>query len=422
MTTIEPLRELSEEGAPGVLTLEHVLDSGAIEPVFQPVVDLDGMFVVGYEALARGPEGPLAGAPALFEAARTEGRLLELDWLCRERAVALARAGGLRHPLSLFVNAEPEALLATSQDRQRWGQFADLRCYAEVTERALARRPADLLKAVEQVRAQDWGIAVDDVGAEPASLALLPLLQPDVIKLDMGLLQDRTAGLLDDQASQTLHAALAQAQDTGAVLVAEGIETEQQLDLARALGADYGQGYLLGRPAALPADIAAPPSSVPLLRRVLDRSAVPGPFSVAASHASTRSLTARSVREIARQLLSRAVTLLPPPAVLVCANDPDLFDDELGGLLQTLVGLPLVGLIGSPACRARVSGLPSSALEPDDPARWDFAVAVVSPHYTAALLARVGLGRTDRFDGVLSFDRDLVVTAANAMARRLMDG
>ena len=74
--------------------------------VFQPVVELATGAVVGYEALARG-QGGGHGSAALFAAARAEGRVVELDWAARRAAVHAAREAGLRHPLALFVNAEP---------------------------------------------------------------------------------------------------------------------------------------------------------------------------------------------------------------------------------------------------------------------------------------------------------------------------
>ena len=99
------------------MVLDDLLQSRSVTPLFQTVVDLDRMGVAGYEALARGPAGPLHEPEAMFAAAREQDRLVELDWLCREVAVAAARARGLRHPLSLFINAEPEALLAAGARR-----------------------------------------------------------------------------------------------------------------------------------------------------------------------------------------------------------------------------------------------------------------------------------------------------------------
>ncbi len=402
-------------------SLREVLDGRLVRPVFQPIVDLERGTAVGYEALARADvSGALALPSALFEAGRAAGRLTELDWLCREQAVGAARAGGLRYPLSLFVNAEPETLLATDQEAERWGQFADLRCYAELTERALAARPAALMRAVDQVREQDWGIALDDVGSDPDSLALLPLLRPDVIKLDLALLHTRPRTPGDVTVARVLHSALRHAADTGAVVVAEGIETEEHLDLARAYGAHYGQGYLLGRPGPLPAELTSPAHPVPLLPRTLDRSVPPGPFTVVAGATGTRRADYPSVLEVARQLLAQARELDPPPVVLVCANDPHLLPPALCDLLEALADAPAAGTVGVAAALARLTGLRCGVLQPDDPASEDFAVVVVGGYYTAAVVARPTLESSSRtLDMALTFDPVLVSAAAQALLSRL---
>ena len=410
------------DGAPEQHRLDDVLRDRLVCPAYQPVVDLDRDVVVGYEALARGPVGALQGPDVLFAAARSEQRLVELDWLCREQAVNGARRAGLRYPLSLFVNAEPETLLASFSEAERWRAFSDLRCYAELTERALAATPATLLRAVEQVRGQDWGIAVDDVGADPASLALLPLLRPDVIKLDLRLLQQAPRTADDIRVAQVLHAALRQAQDTGAVVVAEGIETEAHLDLARAYGVDYGQGYLLGRPAPLPCPLVSPSRAVPLLHRPLDRSVPPGAFTAVTSALPTRRLERSALREVARQLLAQAVHVADGAVVLLCVSDRELLPDGSDSLLDRLSGAPLLAVLGDPPALPASGALRTWRLRPDDPGCADFDVVVVSPHFSAALVARPAMpaGPSGAMDAVLTFDRDLVAGAARALAARLV--
>ena len=401
--------------------LRQVLEQRRVVPVFQPIVDLEREVTVGFEALARTDVEPLRSPDQLFRAARDTGQLSALDWLCRERAVDAARAGGLRYPLSLFVNAEPETLLSSAGDAERWGRFGDLRCYAELTERALAAHPAALLRAVDQVREQDWGIALDDVGADPRSLALLPVIRPDVIKLDLALLQTPAADPSDLAVAGVLHPALRQAADSGAVVVAEGIETEQHLELARAMGAHYGQGYLLGRPGPLPAVLTGPGHAVPLLRRTWDRAVAPGPFAVVAGATGTRRVDRTPMLEIARQLLAQACQLSPGPLVLVCVNDPDLLDDGLRELLASLASAPLVGAVGSAAALARLPGLRTQCLASDDPAVHDFDITIVGAYYNAALVARPALQPESptSLDMALTFDADLVTAAAHTLLGRL---
>jgi len=181
VTAVEPLVEAAEQAL-----LEQLLAGRSVRTVFQPLVALDSGQVLGFEALARGPAGSALERPdLLFAAARRGRRLRDLDIACRAAALLAARNAGLAAPYRLFLNAEPEAL-----DGWRPGpehEQLPLTVVLELTERALTSQPAQLLQTVARVRALGWGVALDDVGADPASLALLPLVQPDVIKLDLAL-------------------------------------------------------------------------------------------------------------------------------------------------------------------------------------------------------------------------------------------
>ena len=124
--------------------------------------------MVAFEALAQGPEGPLATPDVLFSAARRTGMLREPDELCRASAFLGAAAVGPVAPLTHFVNVEPEVLssapiaelLALAQSVP-----GELRVVLEFTERALTSRPAELLRTADRVRELGWGVALDDVGA-----------------------------------------------------------------------------------------------------------------------------------------------------------------------------------------------------------------------------------------------------------------
>ncbi|MBA2283133.1 MAG: EAL domain-containing protein [Acidimicrobiia bacterium] len=231
--------------------LDQVLGDGAVRSVYQPIVELATGDTVAFEALARGPVGSGLERPVLlFAAARSAGRLDELDWACRAAALRGAMDAGLDRAVSLFVNVEPEALRSTpSTDMLALLREAGscLNVMVEVTERALVTAPAELLRALSFVRALGWGVALDDVGAEVASLALMPFVRPDVIKLDLRLIQDQP----DREIAAIVSAVDAQAERSGAQVLAEGIETAQHRDIALAMGATLGQGWPFARPAPL---------------------------------------------------------------------------------------------------------------------------------------------------------------------------
>jgi EAL domain-containing protein (putative c-di-GMP-specific phosphodiesterase class I) len=259
----------------------RVLDERAVQPLFQPLIDLESRHVLGYEALARGPMGSLESPAALFGAAWRAGRVAELDWVCRAAAFTAASRSGLLPPLTLFVNAEPVTLgVACPDDLKSAIELGQdrLRVVVEVTERAVAGDPARLLATVAQARRAGWGVALDDVGAAPASLAVLPFVRPDLIKLDMRLLQGRTTA----EAAHIVNTVRAQAERTDALVIAEGIETIKHAREAAAAGATIGQGFLFGHPAPLPSEMPPPTEAIPL-RRAQAATAAATPWEVVAS-------------------------------------------------------------------------------------------------------------------------------------------
>ena len=218
------------------------------------------------------------------------------------------------------MNVEPSVLTG---ERPEWlatlselaaGRFA---VFAEFTERSLADRPAELLASVERMRRLGIGIALDDVGADPRSLALMPFLAPDVIKLDLRLVQENPSL----QVAEIVHAVSAEAERTGALVLAEGIETELHRETALALGARYGQGWLFGRPAPLGVPGEPVERSIRVSRR--ERAArQTSPFEVVSANRPTRRGSKRLLLALSLQIearrrgpsFSRESTARPRPA------------------------------------------------------------------------------------------------------------
>jgi EAL domain-containing protein (putative c-di-GMP-specific phosphodiesterase class I) len=228
-----------------------------VRPVFQPLLWLDDMSLAGYESLARGPAGsPFEHPLELFTAARAAGLVVELDAAITRHSIEALDGVDWPANLTLFGNLDPDAIAAgspgpaTSQILAR-AAAEGTRIVMEITERALLDRPRALLRAIDVVRSHGWGIAMDDVGAEEDALTMLPILVPDVVKLDMSLLH----GPFDAHAARVSGTARTYCDRTGALMVCEGVETERHEARARALGADLVQGFLYGRPAALPVTV-----------------------------------------------------------------------------------------------------------------------------------------------------------------------
>jgi EAL domain-containing protein (putative c-di-GMP-specific phosphodiesterase class I) len=219
--------------------------AGAVDLVFQPICDLGTRSVTGYEVLSRFP-GDAGRTPDIWfaEAAEVDmGVALE----CAVIARAVAALADVPEGLYLSVNASPATVECGAFAAAIKG--ADLsRLVLEVTEQAVCEDHAKMAFALDGLREAGLRVAVDDAGAGYTGLQQILMLRPDIIKLDMSLTRDVDR----DPARASLAQALAGFADrTGAVIVAEGIEREEELAVLSDLGVARGQGWLLGRPGPL---------------------------------------------------------------------------------------------------------------------------------------------------------------------------
>jgi diguanylate cyclase (GGDEF)-like protein len=218
-----------------------VIDTpGAIAPVFQPIFDLRSQEIVGYEALSRFPAEVGYTPQQWFDLARRHGLAVELEAAAVRAALEVpGRPAGV----SLSLNLSPEALLS---GRDALNLPDDLSTITiEVTENALVTEGPELELVLQDLRARGARIAVDDAGVGYAGFAQLVRVRPDVVKLDRSLVESVN---VQPTKAAVIKAFVGFAQDTGAVICAEGIETAGELRVVRLLGSATGQGFLLGRP------------------------------------------------------------------------------------------------------------------------------------------------------------------------------
>jgi len=357
----------------------------------------------------------------LFGAAAREGALSDLDRACRRTALETARAEGLDPSKLLFLNAEPAAIdIESMAELPLEGGESPTSVVVEMTERALTARPSEVLAAVRLLREHNCRIALDDLGADRRSLALMPFLAPDVIKLDIGLTQ---GSLPPDDVARIMSAVGAEAERSGAVVLAEGIETEEQRRRAEALGATLGQGWLFGRPGGLPRD---PGEHAPV---VIPRTPMPGlsketPFERVASRRPTRRADKAMLLALSRHLEREATTLEGEAVVAAVFQDSSFFTTETrSGYEELAEAAALVCALGPGMPEAPGTGIRGASLAPDDPLNGEWIVAVVGPHFAAALVARetgAGGNADQPFEHCVTYDRTLVVEATDQLLGRVL--
>ncbi|MFY8092242.1 MAG: EAL domain-containing protein [Niveispirillum sp.] len=234
--------------------LVTMLERERLFSMLQPICRPDGS-VFGYEALLRGREenGDIVSAGSLLSVAAETQLMFTLDLAARREAIkafAKKRAPGAK----LFVNFNPSSIydpaycLRTTHSFVRELGLTPSDIIFEVTETTEVKDQAHLRGILAFYRQSGFRVALDDIGAGFSGLNMLQELRPDYVKIDMALIR----GIDQDHYKQSIVRHLVGiAGDTGARIVAEGIETEAERGWVREAGADLLQGYLLGRPAAV---------------------------------------------------------------------------------------------------------------------------------------------------------------------------
>ena len=250
----DPGEAIAASPADDSLAVADVLARNLLRPVFQPVVELATQTTIGYGGLIRPVSpAPFADPVSLFAAAAASGHTVPLDLACAEAIVAAAA----RLPKGLFLSVNfsvrtieaPEFSTSSLLELlERYGFPAD-RLVIELTERERIEDLEGVRQKLAAVRRAGVRLAADNLGAGNAGLRLLSDLRFDVLKVDLGLVQRTAPGA---PSSAVVESIVAFASRTGALVIGEGVEQEEQMAQLVRLGVTAAQGYLFSRPGPLP--------------------------------------------------------------------------------------------------------------------------------------------------------------------------
>jgi EAL domain-containing protein (putative c-di-GMP-specific phosphodiesterase class I) len=236
-----------------------ILNNDKVTPLFQPIVDFNRQTIYGYESLIRGPsDTPLHTPVMLFDVARREGNIKDLDLLCRRSAIKhfkRKRLGG-----KLFLNATPQGLLEPGHKTGLTLEFLHefglnpKNVVIELTEQFPMADFRIMDRALKHYRHMGFEIAIDDLGAGYSGLRRWSELQPDYVKIDRHFIQN----IHQDSVKRSfVNSIVKLAEELECKVIAEGIETREENEALLNMGIGYGQGYFFAKPQA------EPPSCLP---------------------------------------------------------------------------------------------------------------------------------------------------------------
>lgn len=230
--------------------IQEIIQGGLISTRFQPIYSFKTAELFGYECLSFPTTSvPFLNIVQLISAAKETSLLTSLEGVMRERAFFNASRQKIHKRLA--VNIDPEVVLAPSREigltkalAQRYGISYD-QLVMEVTENVRLPTLKGVLEAIVHYKRQGFVVAIDDVGAGVSLIPVLIHQTPDIVKIDRGVIQDLGRSYAKLRLVRSL---VDLAHALGILVVAEGIETFEELKEAYKLGVDFGQGYFLGRP------------------------------------------------------------------------------------------------------------------------------------------------------------------------------
>lgn len=236
--------------------LLNIVQQQQLQCVFQPIVDLTSKKTCAFEALIRGPFNSVLHHPLnLFNVAEEQGVLYELDTFARVSSIeAFSRQVKTDDDLHLFLNISINAVLNTSH--QQGITIEALKAFGLPPEKVVIEitelQPVDnfdaFIAAINYYRSNGFKVAIDDLGSGYNGLRIWSEVRPDFVKIDRHFVSDIH---LHDDKKAFMETMLTLANSTNTKVVAEGVESEEELDVLLEMGVELAQGYLFKKPEPL---------------------------------------------------------------------------------------------------------------------------------------------------------------------------
>lgn len=235
-------------------TLNSIIEEQNLSVYFQPIVANRYANIFAYEALIRGPlNTPFHSPLALFDEAAKQGRLVELELLCRELSIVQFQKLNLSG--KLFLNASPDTLF---QPDFRAGETLKMldraklpanRVVIEVTEHSPLENYEVVREAIKHYKSMGFEIAMDDLGSGYSGLRMWDELRPDYVKIDRYFMVDIGCDKVKQQFVRSIKHI---AEQLDCKVIAEGVETEDEFRFLNEIEVQYCQGFYFAKPSPLP--------------------------------------------------------------------------------------------------------------------------------------------------------------------------
>jgi len=230
--------------------VQELIYKESISTVYQPIIDVNSLKVIGYEALTRGPKDSIYENPlALFKAAGEVDLIIELDRICKKHAFLNAKT--LPKKTKIFVNCIPSSLADPDFKGKEMDELLKMiklkpsNVVLEITERETIDNYKQFKEILVFYTKLGFAIAVDDAGAGYSNFEALLELKPNYVKIDISLIHNIDKDILKQQITQAL---VNICKTIKADVIAEGIETDKEFNMVKNLGVTHAQGYLFAFP------------------------------------------------------------------------------------------------------------------------------------------------------------------------------